>query len=181
MCPRTSLERSGSDLCNEVLGHTPPYCTRPATCEHRLATAYRAPGDFGDSGRPGAFVTIRHVPAPKSGVGWGGSVRASPGIPGKQDTGAGVARAWRGRGAGNRHSFWLGWREWRGRGAGMARACPVPPVRLGRPAAAAQTAQAAKFPVMTPITSPRSSRSTDAIAPCARARERACARVRSRA
>eukprot|EP00661_Eupelagonemidae_sp_cell13_P012264 gene12264-biopygen10978 len=30
-----------------------------------------------------------------------------------------VARAWRGRGAGHRHFFWLGWR---GRGAGMARA-----------------------------------------------------------
>eukprot|EP00661_Eupelagonemidae_sp_cell13_P020415 gene20415-biopygen7058 len=38
---------------------------------------------------------------------------------GEQDTGAGVARAWRGRGAGYRHFFGLGWR---GRGAGTARA-----------------------------------------------------------
>eukprot|EP00661_Eupelagonemidae_sp_cell13_P009188 gene9188-biopygen4686 len=43
---------------------------------------------------------------------------------GSQDTGAGVARGWRGRGAGCRHFFGLGWR---GRGTGMARACPVTP------------------------------------------------------
>eukprot|EP00661_Eupelagonemidae_sp_cell13_P011502 gene11502-biopygen7863 len=38
---------------------------------------------------------------------------------GSQDCGAGVARAWRRRGAGYRPFFCLGWRE---RGAGMARA-----------------------------------------------------------
>eukprot|EP00661_Eupelagonemidae_sp_cell13_P019426 gene19426-biopygen22038 len=46
---------------------------------------------------------------------------------GSQNSGAGVARAWRGRGAGYRPFFWLGWC---GRGAGMARAwraCPVTP------------------------------------------------------
>eukprot|EP00661_Eupelagonemidae_sp_cell13_P022981 gene22981-biopygen5791 len=37
---------------------------------------------------------------------------------GEQEGGAGVARAWRGRGAGCRHIIGLGWR---GRGAGMAR------------------------------------------------------------
>eukprot|EP00661_Eupelagonemidae_sp_cell13_P017066 gene17066-biopygen23315 len=54
---------------------------------------------------------------------------------GSQDTGAGVARAWRGRGAGYRQSLaWVAraignrWLGWRGRGAGMARACPVTPV-----------------------------------------------------
>eukprot|EP00661_Eupelagonemidae_sp_cell13_P016102 gene16102-biopygen8222 len=45
--------------------------------------------------------------------------RASPCM-GEQDTGAGVARAWRGRGAGYRQ-FWLGVaRAWRGYGAGMS-------------------------------------------------------------
>eukprot|EP00661_Eupelagonemidae_sp_cell13_P017849 gene17849-biopygen9904 len=38
---------------------------------------------------------------------------------GEQDTGAGVARTWRGRGAGYR--YFLAWG-----GAGVARACPVP-------------------------------------------------------
>eukprot|EP00661_Eupelagonemidae_sp_cell13_P019560 gene19560-biopygen2509 len=46
---------------------------------------------------------------------------------GSQDTGAGVARAWRGRGAGYRP--FLAWvaRAWRGHGAGVARAWPVTP------------------------------------------------------
>eukprot|EP00661_Eupelagonemidae_sp_cell13_P009439 gene9439-biopygen174 len=44
-----------------------------------------------------------------------------------KDSGAGVARAWRGRGAGYMH--FLAWvaRAWRGHGAGVARACPVTP------------------------------------------------------
>eukprot|EP00661_Eupelagonemidae_sp_cell13_P007953 gene7953-biopygen1549 len=62
---------------------------------------------------------------PHRGVGvaaWGAYQAAQGGrrrCQGPQDSGAGVARAWRGRGAGYRHLFWLGWR---GRGAGMARA-----------------------------------------------------------
>eukprot|EP00661_Eupelagonemidae_sp_cell13_P000086 gene85-biopygen3042 len=43
--------------------------------------------------------------------------------------GAGVARAWRGRGAGMSYSPWghrTVARAWRGHGAGVARACPVP-------------------------------------------------------
>eukprot|EP00661_Eupelagonemidae_sp_cell13_P014727 gene14727-biopygen17122 len=54
----------------------------------------------------------------------GGDVRG--GVVGEQEGGAGVARAWRGRGAGYRHV--LAWggagvaRAWRGHGAGMARA-----------------------------------------------------------
>eukprot|EP00661_Eupelagonemidae_sp_cell13_P023621 gene23621-biopygen20832 len=47
-----------------------------------------------------------------------------PGFQGEQDSGAGVARAWRGRGAGYRP--FLAWggagvaRAWRGRGAGIS-------------------------------------------------------------
>eukprot|EP00661_Eupelagonemidae_sp_cell13_P024287 gene24287-biopygen1348 len=56
---------------------------------------------------------------------------------GEQDTGAGVARAWRGRGAGYRHFFGLGGagvaRAWRGRGAGITRIKNIPPSqRCGR-------------------------------------------------
>eukprot|EP00661_Eupelagonemidae_sp_cell13_P025670 gene25670-biopygen3010 len=44
-----------------------------------------------------------------------------------QDTGAGVARAWPGRGAGHRQLLaWVA-RTWRGHGAGVERACPVTP------------------------------------------------------
>eukprot|EP00661_Eupelagonemidae_sp_cell13_P010347 gene10347-biopygen9330 len=53
----------------------------------------------------------------------GGSKRAAASL-GSQDSGAGVARAWRGRGAGYRQYFGLGGagvaRAWRGRGAGMS-------------------------------------------------------------
>eukprot|EP00661_Eupelagonemidae_sp_cell13_P023538 gene23538-biopygen8875 len=48
---------------------------------------------------------------------------ASQGCP-EQDTGAGVARAWRGRSAGLGMGCWGS--GWRGHGAGVARACPVP-------------------------------------------------------
>eukprot|EP00661_Eupelagonemidae_sp_cell13_P006443 gene6444-biopygen14932 len=72
-----------------------------------------------------------------------------------QNTGAGVAWAWRGRGAGYR-IVWLGWH---GRGAGVARACPVtlatrvsprhhlhssPPPHLHAPQAAAVAAREGK-------------------------------------
>eukprot|EP00661_Eupelagonemidae_sp_cell13_P000258 gene258-biopygen21089 len=73
---------------------------------------------------------------------------------GEQEGGAGVARAWRGRGAGFRLRFgmsgvgmaraWRGlqatiWHEWRGHGAGMARAVPVPPLLAVRTGAVAST------------------------------------------
>eukprot|EP00661_Eupelagonemidae_sp_cell13_P024708 gene24708-biopygen4435 len=55
---------------------------------------------------------------------WGCWENWCPGPLGSQDSGAGVARAWRGRGAGHRHFFGLGGagvaRAWRGRGAGMS-------------------------------------------------------------
>eukprot|EP00661_Eupelagonemidae_sp_cell13_P000563 gene563-biopygen3139 len=61
---------------------------------------------------------------------------------GEQGSGAGVARAWRGRGAGYGHFFGLGWR---GRGVGVARAFPVPPGQFwgsaGGPSAAAHVPQ----------------------------------------
>eukprot|EP00661_Eupelagonemidae_sp_cell13_P013362 gene13362-biopygen8014 len=43
-----------------------------------------------------------------------------------KDTGAGMARAWRGRGAGRQLLAWVA-RTWRGHGAGLARACPATP------------------------------------------------------
>eukprot|EP00661_Eupelagonemidae_sp_cell13_P000443 gene444-biopygen21135 len=46
---------------------------------------------------------------------------------GEQDTGAGVARAWRGRGAGCRQFLAWGGGAWCGHGAGVVRAFPVPP------------------------------------------------------
>eukprot|EP00661_Eupelagonemidae_sp_cell13_P007595 gene7595-biopygen1517 len=73
------------------------------------------------------------------------------------DSGAGVARAWRGRGAGYTRvrgkpppwRFWV-WvaRAWRGHSVGVARACPVTPGMPGciRPQASGATGQARPTP-----------------------------------
>eukprot|EP00661_Eupelagonemidae_sp_cell13_P012338 gene12338-biopygen407 len=69
---------------------------------------------------------------------------------GEQVSGAGVARAWRGRGAGYRHFFWLGWRE---RGAGVARALPVPPGRFTDRQTAVKCSKSSRRPVFLPVNS----------------------------
>eukprot|EP00661_Eupelagonemidae_sp_cell13_P014154 gene14154-biopygen5093 len=107
-------------------------------CFTTLFEAFSIPGAPGSLG-PGAWgagaATLACQKKTRKSSHQTRGIEKSGKSPGPQDSGAGVARAWRGRGAGYRPLFGVGGagvaRAWRGRGAGVARACPVTPGAWG--------------------------------------------------
>eukprot|EP00661_Eupelagonemidae_sp_cell13_P002976 gene2976-biopygen17121 len=118
-CPRPCRVRSASAF-------VPPYCM--SVCMLLAADAAVGGADSAAAWSLEAAAAARDPPEPP-GAGfrhrWPAGVHGGPGtFQGSQGSGAGVARAWRGRGAGYRPSFGLGGagvaRAWGGRGAGMS-------------------------------------------------------------